>query len=357
MRRYNFIVQIFALLLCLSFANDLAFADAQPSSETAAFVIPTNDYVESGSSSEVSYMPAVHSQLALPICCAMAAVTLYMQHDCKIEDTSDCASTPLDRVPSALSLAALANSKNGPSLRKDNPISLDKGAGLEFLLLKARDSGLILPESCFPYDQFSARYAQGTINDKVQASRGAFDELRKLYVEQRQKHDVNTCSIIESKFGIFSDVKNVNDALNESSFESFLHHLLLGNCDTGLEFTVSSHVVWPRKMSTTPVTYDDAFIKIKQVLNQNTPIGISLCPNEIPQTNDVGNCKTGSHCAVISGYKKVCKESSCIDLVKIHNSWGADWQAENNDGWVLAKPLLEHAAIGKASQLLYLDGE
>lgn len=55
-----------------------------------------------------------------------------------------------------------------------------------------------------------------------------------------------------------------------------------------------------------------------------------------------GTCKDG-HVAVISGAMTVCnnQNNKCTELLKVINSWGDKWQAAVNDGWVMAKPLLE----------------
>ena len=63
-----------------------------------------------------------------------------------------------------------------------------------------------------------------------------------------------------------------------------------------------------------------------------------------PQNGD--ECKS-VHSVVISGYKKVCTKDSkpvCKDVFKIHNSWGAEWQRMNNDGWVDADAFTQNTS-------------
>ena len=75
-------------------------------------------------------------------------------------------------------------------------------------------------------------------------------------------------------------------------------------------------------------------------MNNNVLLQISFCAQKV-----AANC-TGSHVAVVSGYKKMCKENNqCVDMLKIHNSYGKTWQKANNNGWVVADDILS-ALIG-----------
>lgn len=50
---------------------------------------------------------------------------------------------------------------------------------------------------------------------------------------------------------------------------------------------------------------------------------------------------SAGHQMVVSGYRKACdNKGNCVDLLQVHNSWGAAWQEATNGGWHLATSVL-----------------
>jgi C1A family cysteine protease len=50
------------------------------------------------------------------------------------------------------------------------------------------------------------------------------------------------------------------------------------------------------------------------------------------------------HSIVICGYKKVInpENGKVLEVFKVQNSYGTDWQLQNNNGWIDAEKLLEN---------------
>lgn len=95
----------------------------------------------------------------------------------------------------------------------------------------------------------------------------------------------------------------------------------------------------PDSVNATPEDLKD---KIKEVLKSGKPV---LYPGMCVISESPEKCnKGGGHSLVISGYKKVCdaNKANCKELLKIHNSWGKEWQRKNNDGWVEADPIIQN---------------
>lgn len=85
--------------------------------------------------------------------------------------------------------------------------------------------------------------------------------------------------------------------------------------------------------------YTESMKTIRKVLSDGKVLALEgVC---IGKYKNNKTCDDG-HTVVLSGVMTVCNnKSQCTDLVKVINSWGDEWQAHVNDGWVLAKPLLE----------------
>lgn len=89
---------------------------------------------------------------------------------------------------------------------------------------------------------------------------------------------------------------------------------------------------------------------IKKVLADGRVISVSVCLGHWVK-NDCDN----GHSVVINGYKQLCDVSGrCIDMVKVINSWGSDWQKQFNNGWVEARSLLESNNFSQGS-LVWLE--
>jgi len=162
---------------------------------------------------------------------------------------------------------------------------------------------------------------------------------------------------INEKLMIKQEFSNIENALRQDTFEKFKYQAIFGSCKKMVEvdrnFPMPKFDQYPRpnqRNTTVPATIK----KIKEILSTGFPVSLQgLCPffdqTKAKQTK-VG-CE-GRHALVISGYRRVCRigcnkneSTCCIDSLKVQNSWGEDWQKKNDDGWVAASRLFNHALM------------
>jgi len=148
-----------------------------------------------------------------------------------------------------------------------------------------------------------------------------------------------------------ANIDLIKEALKDKSFGEFLYTLTIGNCEF-IEFEPKPEVgYFPQNKE--EGKREKLLPKIKEVLATDNPVNIDgVC---VLRDEATGVCK-GKHSFVISGYKELCpdnkKECSPEErryLVKVHNSWGEDWQKDHNDGWVDAMPIIENINDDKST--------
>ncbi|MBD8081304.1 hypothetical protein [Chryseobacterium caseinilyticum] len=134
-------------------------------------------------------------------------------------------------------------------------------------------------------------------------------------------------------------------ALSKDSYDKFLYSLFFDGCSMENFPSGFSAVAFPLDQpNINPANVKEQVIK---GLKQGRPV---LFPYLCISGNTGDKCNEG-HSLVISGYKKVCesdKNTNCKDVFKLHNSWGAEWQKVNNDGWVDADALTKNTIKTKS---------
>ena len=92
-------------------------------------------------------------------------------------------------------------------------------------------------------------------------------------------------------------------------------------------------------------TYKQTITQIKDVVvTKKRPILLTFCAVMKPEFRSTKQCSDAGfgHALVIEGYRQMCdRKGTCVDSLKVRNSWGDNWQKENNDGWVDAKTLVD----------------
>jgi hypothetical protein len=323
---------------------------------------------------KVNGMPPVRSQDSFPMCSSFASAAVVQFHVCKRLPGS-C----VDGVPksdkftvSPFSMLAWTRTNKGMGAMNSNNFSNlqlfpepGKGGGAPDALKNASMSFVFFAESCFPFDQLANKF--GLYNfDKT-------EKLVKIIEGEYQKASLEGKGICEEcltgaalQLGITSSADDIKAKLVSAKAEDatpgqYLHKLMLSNCSDIVKFRPSQAPKFdsfPSKPA--DFTYEKWIGKVKDVVKSGNPLtfdGICL------EYNKDQTCKT-FHSVAISGYRKVCKNVEnlkllptgknekekctveCRDLVKVQNSWGADWQT-NSDGWVDAKVLAEYATKNK----------
>lgn len=136
--------------------------------------------------------------------------------------------------------------------------------------------------------------------------------------------------------GAKTDLEAIESGLVKASFETFLYTSIFDSCEDQTKLTGYPKTIMYPENSNSKVSYSDLLNKSKEVLKTGVPFVLDgVCPFYR------GKQCVGTHSVAVAGYRKVCKkDGSCRDLLKVHNSWGEDWQRKNNDGWVDAESLL-----------------
>jgi hypothetical protein len=119
--------------------------------------------------------------------------------------------------------------------------------------------------------------------------------------------------------------------LNRPIFDNFLYDILLGGCNSRVDIQPFQYNSWPTS-DPVNVIYSEFIKKVTDLLKSNTPIVSGVCLDEKLPSDQ---CKNG-HSVLITGYRQVCNSnrSNCTDYIKVHNTWGQDWQDKNRDGWI-----------------------
>jgi len=78
------------------------------------------------------------------------------------------------------------------------------------------------------------------------------------------------------------------------------------------------------------ITYDvdDFFLKLSILLSKGYPVSTTMSVQILGEPDGIG------HSIDVYGIKTACSRSACTRFVKLHNSWGNEWQASTENGWV-----------------------
>ncbi len=337
------------------------------------YKIVSNSYkTVQGSEKIVDNMPRVRSQDTLGLCYAFSSATLLQKYYCDDVKIQKCSDVSVDETISPVAITGFKEpieSQKDPQTGKFDKQDKktfahsflpakdsDDGGNQLWLLSNASIQHSYCAESFFPFDQFV-----GVNNFSDLSPFEAQDKMRKLATEkiselQKTYNKYKTeATSVESCTECLAEIKKIipiNDrddliqrAFKKNSFQEFLYEALFKSCDKKVKLTTPTMDYFPK----TDLTGSESEFKsnknhpvkiqimnqIKKVTNNSVPIQMSFC------TDKKGGDCTGTHVAVISGYKKVCNEKNqCADMIKIQNSYGMAWQEMHNDGWVLADEML-----------------
>lgn len=132
--------------------------------------------------------------------------------------------------------------------------------------------------------------------------------------------------------------KYLKKALLKSTYEKFLYTIFFAGCD--LEPRNPNFIQNFYPIDKFDVQSVDIKKKTIEIIKLGNPVLFhGLCIENNGKNNDK------AHSTVISGYKKICNENKCIELFKIHNSYGEIWQKLYNDGWVDADWFTEKTCL------------
>jgi hypothetical protein len=314
---------------------------------------PKTMYVEVKESKIViSNMPAYKTQDDIGDCKAFSLATVVQKYTCDKwkSDIPDCKNPPSDSAISYMGMMAYTNQV--PEQSNSFQPNQKNGRSMSDIIndLSKNGNKLIL-DSCKPFDSLVNNFS---LNGKSGLEKRDifFNYLKKMYENKKSKTeaDIADCpeciAEINKNSGLNVNLLNLKKALSKDTYDKFLYSLFFDGCQMENFPSGFRAAVYP--LDSMNVGVSDIKNQIVKGLKQGRPVLFpSLCVSQ-----DKGDECKGTHSLVVSGYKKVCEFGSttkCKDVFKLHNSWGADWQKKNNDGWVDADVFAQNTVKTKSS--------
>lgn len=322
--------------------------------------IPSDFKVKAVEESLVSNMAPVKSQDSLGICYSFAAATIIDTVRCKATGV-DCQKLPAEKTASALDLARFGiSSEKDPSVHSADSIygfnGIYEGGSPFNVLHRLLKTKSYSSEKCAPFDQIVNKSTSHAQN--LQMLNASWARLRQQYSTYKSKEkSCPTCAAdfastavddIRQDFDLKASNTQVLKAFAEESYEKFLDKVLVPeechNPRKMLRFGSGLTAEYFPKENMSNY-YNETLAVIKNVLKANLPVSLGFCLDE-PFTG-MKNC-TNAHAVVVTGYRKFCKApGNCREALKIQNSWGQQWQKDNDDGWVDAKNILDRSSYNQ----------
>lgn len=330
---------------------------------------------------EIVDMPRVRSQDSLGLCYSFTAATLIDRQTC-VDKGISCSTMPDELRVSPLDMARYGKVPPNGMAREDreNYSGIEESGKLDLTLKNAlRAGGAIASEACAPFYQIVANNPDPVRREEIE--KNFWKRLKHLYEQSKLRPGCTECEIetataieeFRKDFALKSSNEEILRAFAQDSFAKFLDKALIAeDCGfMGLAEINPKYNVQVFPSSDLPANTADKFEKsykdmvnqIKTVLkDKKVPLGLNFCAQqgaltvksmkECSPSQDETSSVTGfGHSVVISGYRRVCKngDKDCYDALKVENSWGQQWQDENNDGWVDARELIKRSFFAKAS--------
>ena len=333
------------MLILIRFLSSFLVASLSSSislGQGTAFKYFKGIYTQVGPSKEVSNMPKVKAQGPYDICTAYSTQYIIQHNICKQLNISPCSNATPEQEVSPINLSAFANPNSkdlerGPLTHHTNLNLINDGLSGFYILYSSNVMFSLRPESCFPSDVF---------NNLVGNNRDLAEDfvawLNSFYQENRDKTECKDClTKINNSLKANRTETQITRALAMKSFPEFLYAIIFPEgCGKFIRPPKKPSVeFFPEKMK--PATADDLAKVIERVLSSDRPVQIDgVCTGGFIENQ----CK-GGHALVISGYKTICPSGNngvCRKLYKIQNTWGQEWQDQNNDGWMDAEHLLKN---------------
>lgn len=325
---------------------------------------------------EIKNMPVVRSQDSIGLCFAFEAAGAIDAANCKARNW-DCSQLDDNRRVSSLDLAHYSGSyqQSKDHISPDEKdLSQTEGGNATLAVNEALfGTGSFIRESCAPFDQLVAK--QGTAEQVVALQTASWENLKNLYIQIHKKvGNCETCALnyqatgeettklkdIEDDFKLQRDNADLLRAFAAGTYSEFLNKILVPEkCKQSARNHLLLTGQWsleyfPKEKK--DENYNAFLSKVKGVLKMGNPIMVNNFCAQDKAPNSAKDCADYQHGFLISGYRKVCdSKNQCRDAVKVHNSWGQNWQDHNDDGWVDAKELFnrtyyQHATLGWLEQ-------
>lgn len=321
--------------------------------------VPSGYRTAEGSTLEIINLPKQRSQGYAPICYASVAASIIDYEYCKANNITDCSQLSDDKRVSMIDI-----SRYNRDLPKDVDISdrfnyeglSDKGGSSVSLIDIARRTQQVAKESCAPQSEVNFYEDEGPEN--IIKGLKVKEMLKLMYEDYHEKIKQDktlaknyanaAANFILAQINLLTKQEDIVNAFEQNSFEKFTDMVYVADICWDIKNQLGVNSKWELGHSD-KMSYAKSIDKIKDLLkNKNLPV-LSICAEEPLKSKTMKQC-TGGHAVYIAGYKKMCgKGNTCVDVIRVINSWGTKWQEEHDNGWVLAKPLLNRGFYEKES--------
>jgi len=333
--------RFFVILIALIFN----FAEA----EEVPYVVPDQSYVDKGDAVVVTPMTPVKSQDGIGLCYGFSATSLLENYRCR-ELNVDC--NDPNEFLSSLDVTSYYGRER-----------LVEGGNTIRILMNLEKGKKIAREECIRFSTLVHQVAV-TQNSFYRDERQGWNFLTKKWNEFKgyggeKRNDCASCladSIKSTLVNIQTPSDQLKNAFLEAhSLEEFLYKALLPvQCINEAKmasvppFVAKSYPGYSEK-----ITEEALKAKVETILRNNIPLEMGICTSvERPCREDAG------HSVALMGIKEVCSQTNgdCKKLVKVKNSYGNSWQANNNDGWIELDSLAEASrALGNYGNITWIQ--
>lgn len=285
--------------------------------------------VKPGTELVIGNMPRIRSQGYLGICFGFSASTIIQSFMCRKEKLEDCAHLPPDKEFSPLFAASWANKDN-----EGYGVEVSEGGSSYMALYNMRETAIGYAEACYPYDEFmkmSMAVGPDEVDRIFVRARGYYDE----YTKTGKTCESCLADLLHNSLKSKVSPADLKTALKAPNFGVFIQGALFGNCAYVVETPSTPSMGSFPADSVTKSTAASLLNKLETTLRERQ---VPVAVDGICMMFDGQKCaKGGAHSVAINGVREVCEVSRparCRTEVKVHNSWGAKWQHDNDGGWV-----------------------
>lgn len=330
-----------------------------------AIIKPSIFYKEiSGSKIEIENMPAYKTQSDLGECKAYSLAAILQQYvNTKWKsDIPDPKNPPADMAISYFGLMAYTN-QNKLQENSLQFLQINGNKMREVIDNLSKNGNRLILENCKNFEnltkEFSLNGKKGLEkrDDFLNYSKEIFQNLKSIN-EQNIKDYTQEINKLNEFVNLGFNQKTLKKALTKNIYDEFLYTLFFDDCKKENFPSGFRAAIFP--LDSMNVTYQDIKLQVIKGLNIGKPVLFpSLCASQ-----NIGEICNETHSLVISGFKKVKYGNTQKDVLKIHNSWGEEWQKKNNDGWIDADTFVNNTAKVKtidgnyrigSSSVIWLD--
>lgn len=303
-------------------------------------------------SKEVSFLPRYSSQDSIGGCNGFMTWVLAQQFECKSKKL-DCKNLSSKEEISPYFFGLKPPLKTTDENTKSGSVSNFETIWAENIDAALKDfitADKAQRDSCMPADQLANLYGLTSSKEQEGLERSMQSQYQKI-VNKTEGDICYECLVedVKKSYGVSITKEKIEEVSEWSSnFREFLYYTIMADCPdiyrynnkdiTYNEYPSNKDKKWNKEIAKN---------KIIELVKNDIPIGIGpICTTDVPLEK-----KCGNHAVPIVGYREVCTKSQCSknelkQLVKIQNSWGAEWQEKNDDGWVDLDNLLNYVNPG-----------